>query len=450
MAAAAHSAFAAWLPSAVRRELDRFAARTRVWIVGGAILDFLDGLPFREADAIAATSPRVLRDLGAVAIGGTQATHRRQTAAGWIDISPLHGRDLAEDLAQRDFSIHAIAVAWPEAVVVDPWHGRRDRERRLLRAPGDHDPFGTDPIRILRGFRRLAGGYRFAPTTAAAAVAAIPALATAAPERKGEALLKLLLQPRAGAALRAMAQWPGLLQAVHPAFAAMAALPAPAHHRWNAWQHTTFVIDALPPEPSLRLAALFHDTGKVSPWLQPGATLPPDGRPVSEGHAERSAAILDAAAKAWSIERGTRERAVALVAAHTFSPAALSADAGALRYWLASHADIRHDLLQLRRADRWAAGAAKPYDDIERLARDSAKMAATDFPRQPSQMALAGNALFARVAIAPPLRARVLDAVWRWVLEDPDVRNHADAIARRAAEVVGEHAGYAPGTGSSR
>lgn len=58
-----------------------------------------------------------------------------------------------EDLARRDFTINAMAWA-PDVGLVDPFDGRRDLNRRLIRAVGDPATrFGEDALRELRAIR---------------------------------------------------------------------------------------------------------------------------------------------------------------------------------------------------------------------------------------------------------------------------------------------------------
>src|SRR5690606_11778709 len=61
-----------------------------------------------------------------------------------------------EDLRRRDLTINAIAQT-PDGELVDPFGGRADLERRLLRHVSD--ALAEDPLRILR-LARFAARYR--------------------------------------------------------------------------------------------------------------------------------------------------------------------------------------------------------------------------------------------------------------------------------------------------
>src|SRR5207342_3026067 len=64
------------------------------------------------------------------------------------------GHSLDGDLSRRDFTINAMAVDASAGVLVDPFGGREDLERREIRAVGmAADRFAEDPLRLLRAVR---------------------------------------------------------------------------------------------------------------------------------------------------------------------------------------------------------------------------------------------------------------------------------------------------------
>lgn len=78
-------------------------------------------------------------------------------------------RNIEEDLARRDFTVNAIAYS-PVYGITDPFGGRGDLERGIIRAVGDPDlRFSEDALRILRGIRFSAVlGFGIEEKTAAA------------------------------------------------------------------------------------------------------------------------------------------------------------------------------------------------------------------------------------------------------------------------------------------
>ena len=63
-----------------------------------------------------------------------------------------------DDLARRDFTINAMAIQLPSWRLVDPFDGRTDLARRVLRTPLTPEiAFSDDPLRMLRAARFLSG-----------------------------------------------------------------------------------------------------------------------------------------------------------------------------------------------------------------------------------------------------------------------------------------------------
>ena len=184
-----------------------------------------------------------------------------ETGSQCIDIVPVRGR-LEDDLAERDFSIDAMAM--PLALfaqgirrpLIDPCDGKRDLDRRLVRALGE-DVFRRDPLRLLRTVRLCAElDFSLEPETAVLARRDALLLAQAAPERQRDELLRILDSPRAAAGLR-LADELGLLEQLLPEFTAMRGEEQPPEHYWDVFEHsleTVAALDALlaPAQPADR------------------------------------------------------------------------------------------------------------------------------------------------------------------------------------------------------
>lgn len=416
--------------------------------MGGAVLGWMSGRPAPDVDAVTTLDGAALASLGGTPIGGRFDTHAWRREEALLEVSPLRECSLAEDLAARDFTIHAVAARWPDGRVCDPCGGRRDRDAGQLRSPNGIATFRADAVRILRGWRRIAHGWRWHAGTLAAARGAVDGLLNVPPARQGPEWLKLLVGAQAGSTLRAMGREPGLLAALHPVFAAMAWPPPPPRHAFTPWIHTSHVVAALPPDPALRLAALFHDSGKALPRLTtpgPWPVVAADAAPWhSAGHAGASRAVLARTAALWALPGRIAERALRLVAAHTFDPAHLCADAGARRAWLAEVAPEVDDLLALLAADRRATGRAAGAPALAELGACVAADQASDWPRRPADLPVDAAALFTRYAVEGAARSRLLRELWLWVLQAPSERANPAICAARAAALCADAATRPP------
>ncbi|TML06278.1 MAG: CCA tRNA nucleotidyltransferase [Actinobacteria bacterium] len=161
-------------------EVAREALRgERAWVVGGAVRDRLLGRPVLDLDVAVAGEPRTLARHLAVVAGGPAfelsgafgAWRVHAPGREWqVDVTALQGDSIQEDLAQRDFTVNAIAEPLDGGPLVDPFGGAGDLERRCLRMVSD-EAFDRDPLRVLR-LARFAAGLGFEPDEATIAAAA--------------------------------------------------------------------------------------------------------------------------------------------------------------------------------------------------------------------------------------------------------------------------------------
>jgi tRNA nucleotidyltransferase/poly(A) polymerase len=211
------------------------AARQPVWLVGGGIRDAALGRPIGDLD-LACADARALAAQLARAFKGTLVTldeaasvYRLVLAPSsacsvkQIDVAGLQGKTIEEDLARRDFTINAIALALtaelpaslPESAFIDPRSGLADLEAGILRAELE-DNLTDDPLRLLRAFRLAAQlGLTIEPKTLKAIKRRCRLINIPAPERTASELLMLLAVPGSSASLKAMDEC-GLLTAIFP------------------------------------------------------------------------------------------------------------------------------------------------------------------------------------------------------------------------------------------
>jgi tRNA nucleotidyltransferase (CCA-adding enzyme) len=143
------------------------------YLVGGAVRDKLLGYPVKEYDwVVVGETPESMINQGFRAVGKdfpvflhpenheeyALARTERKTAPGYkgfvvhadVDIT------LEQDLQRRDLTINAIAMT-PEGVIIDPYGGKDDLDKRLFRHVSP--AFAEDPVRILR-VARFAARYQ--------------------------------------------------------------------------------------------------------------------------------------------------------------------------------------------------------------------------------------------------------------------------------------------------
>jgi tRNA nucleotidyltransferase/poly(A) polymerase len=172
------------------------------------------------------------------------------SAVGPVEVHPHRGGDVQAELARRDFTLHAIALA-RDGAWLDPHGGLADLDARVLRATGDPDArFAEDPVRALRAARLVAElGLALTPDTERAAAGVAARIGAERPARLREELGRLLLAPRVAEGLRALRRL-GVEAALAPGVAdeapeLVARLPRDLELRLAAWLRGARAIAAL-------------------------------------------------------------------------------------------------------------------------------------------------------------------------------------------------------------
>jgi putative nucleotidyltransferase with HDIG domain len=271
-----------------------------VWIVGGAVRDAALGRDVVDLDLAVAGDPaapaKALAREGkghSFELSAEFATWRAVAADGsWqIDLTGLRGETIEADLAERDFTIGAVAVPLAGGEPIDPHGGLGDLDRRLLRVVGERS-FAADPLRLLRAARLAAGlGLEVDAGTVALARSEARRAAEAAGERQLLELRQLIggADPLRG--LRLLDEL-GLTAVVLPELDALRGVEQGPNHHLDVYCHTIAVLertleverdlerfggeraaelesvlaeplaDEISRATALRFGALLHDIGK--------------------------------------------------------------------------------------------------------------------------------------------------------------------------------------------
>ena len=233
-----------------------------------------------------------------------------------VDVTVLQGDSIEADLAQRDFTINAIAEPLDGGPLVDPHDGAGDLGRRCLRMVSG-EAFDRDPLRVLR-LARFAAGLGFEPEAATVAAAAQRAarIGDVAAERVFAELKHVVCSDRALQGLALMDEL-GLTEHVLPELVALRGVEQNRFHHLDVHDHTLAVLQAtidLERDPAaalgaehgeaiaaflaepfadeltrggaLRFGALLHDAGKPAT-----RDFTPEGNVTFIGHDREGARI---------------------------------------------------------------------------------------------------------------------------------------------------------------
>ena len=258
--------------------------------------------------------------------------------------------DIEKDLSRRDFTVNAMAYS-PTRGLCDPFGGREDLKKGILRAVGDAETrFREDSLRILRGVR-FAVRFRLTPEekTEKAMADLSGLMENLARERVFSELDGLLPHLRAEDLIR----YSTVLCAVIPELRATLGFDQRTHHHiYDIYTHTAQVVAGVPATSVLRWAALLHDIGKPACF-----TLDEAGCGHFYGHAKVSAEMANTVLHRLKAPTALRSRVVRLIELH-MTP--LAADKKLLRRRVAQHGfETVYDLLRLQESDVKGTGVTE-------------------------------------------------------------------------------------------
>ncbi len=323
------------IPAHVREVLERlWEAGFEAYPVGGCVRDVLLGKTPQDWDICTAARPEqtraVFADRRVIETGMKHGTVTVITDGRPVEITTFrveadYGdrrhpdsvafvQSLREDLARRDFTVNAMAFD-ADGGVIDPFGGQEDLARGVIRCVGEpEERFREDALRILRGLRFAARlDFRIEERTAEALRDNRALLNDISRERFFSELKGLLCGTGAGEVLRA---FPEVIFTVIPELAAEYGFEQNSpHHIHDIWTHTTMAVDAIAPEPALRLTMLLHDVGKPEKYFT-------DENDVGHfyGHAEAGAVKADAILRRLRCDNDTREAVTLRIRYHDIEP----------------------------------------------------------------------------------------------------------------------------------
>lgn len=434
------------LPKGARYILERLnTAGYEAYLVGGCVRDLLRGVTPHDWDVCTKALPQAVMarfpELTALETGlahgtvtllaegrsfevttyradGTYSDGRHPDAVAFVT-------SLTEDLARRDFTVNAMAMAL-DGSIQDPFGGLDDLKKKRLRCVGDPDRrFQEDGLRLMRCLRFSATlDYGIDPGTAAALRRNLPMLDKVAAERVRSELCKLLLGPRCVPVMR---DYPEVFCRFWPQLAPLVELEQ--HNPWHCfggWEHTLHALAAAPEELTLRLAVLLHDIGKPS-----CKTTDEQGLDHFYGHAAAGAQLAGEMLHALKFDNATRRRVVTLVEHHD---APIHPTEKSIRRWLNRLGEeALFQLLELKRCDNMGQAPEKVAPRLAQLAELTAlarQVVAQGQCFSLKDLAVDGRDVMAAGVPAGPLVGQRLEALLNAVISGELPNDRSALLAR--------------------
>lgn len=297
-----------FLPDYILEILGRFrSAGSAAFVVGGAVRDSLEGVVPQDFDLCTPSLPeeteKILSDMKIVETGIKHGTVLVITGGHEVEITTFRSdgkysdgrhpddvifvKNLEDDLARRDFTVNAMAYS-PEDGLIDCFGGKRDLEDGILRCVGKPDVrFSEDGLRIMRALRFMSvKGYQPDQATDEAIRRCRQMLGKVAYERIDAELLKFLTGDRAA---KLLDSYRNIFAEIIPELRHMFGFDqkSPYHNR-DVWHHSLTALDAIRPDPVLRLTMLLHDIAKPEVYTEDET-----GRGHFKGHQAAGAVMAE-------------------------------------------------------------------------------------------------------------------------------------------------------------
>lgn len=446
----------------IPRDVHRIAqqlrgAGFRAWVVGGCTRDLLLYREVHDWDvATDATPQQVMKLFRRVIPTGVQhGTVTVMLGRKGYEVTTLRGEgpysdgrhpdsvvfvsDLHQDLARRDFTINAIAVEPGEGRLIDPFDGQADLQQRVIRAVGEPaERFREDGLRLMRAARFSATlGFDIEERTRQAMIETHEMLRKVSAERVRDELLKLLASKQPSRGLQVMLDT-GLLAIALPEMVPSVGCEQNRYHAYDVWTHTLVTVEAIGPDPMMRLAALLHDVGKPSSR----GINPQTNDYTFYGHERLGADMAYRICERLRLSNDERARVVDVVRHHLVVYEPEWTDA-AVRRWLRRVGEHRMaDVLALAEADARGKGT-DPADQLERLQSLQQRvhmLRQQGMALTTRDLAVNGRDLMQQLGLSPgPLVGRILEHLLEVVTDEPSA-NEREQLMERAREFAASQA----------
>lgn len=261
----------------------------QAYLVGGAVRDLILKKPCSDWDVATNATPEQVMSMFKFVVPtgiahGTVTVHFHKTE---IEVTTFrteseysdgrhpdkiaYASTIEEDLSRRDFTMNAIAVNLRNGKICDPFGGRKDIRKKVIRTVGiPNERFMEDGLRPIRALR-FASQLNFCIEKDTFLEIFKPdiqkKITSISIERFRDEFLKMLKSEKPSVGLKLMEET-GILKLFIPEFEVCRGCiqgDGRGFHDFDVMDHLIYACDGAPKNNyKVRLAALFHDIGKPS------------------------------------------------------------------------------------------------------------------------------------------------------------------------------------------
>ena len=411
------------------------------YLVGGAVRDMLMSKPASDWDVATNATPQQVMSIFKKVIPtgiehGTvtvifQGEHIEVTtfrtekdySDGRHPDKVEYAATIEEDLSRRDFTMNAIAVNLSDGSIVDPFGGKDDIKKKLIRCVGDAlERFSEDGLRPVRALRFAAQlGFEIEDKTLEAIPKRLSVTEKIAAERFHDELLKMLKSPVPSVGLRLMEET-GIMKIFLPELLACRGVEQKGFHNYDVLDHLYYTCDGTDKNNAeVRLAALFHDIGK--PKVR---AVGKDGVFTFYQHEAVSAKMTQTILDRLHFSKQTSTYVCHLIAQHMFFYEPAWTDSAVRRFLVRikyrEYEHVLEDLFDLRRGDLFGMSrVTPPPEQLLDFQKRIEAVLEKDNALTLKDLAVNGRDLMAEGIPAGKAIGTILNELFETVLDDPSM-----------------------------
>ncbi len=411
------------------------------YLVGGSVRDLIMGKKASDWDIATDAVPEKVISLfdKVVPTGIDFGTVSVMTGEGLVEVTTyrkdgryIDGRrpekvefskDILEDLSRRDFTMNAIALDPVTSEFVDPYDGRADIEKKIIRTVGSPlERFSEDGLRPMRACRFAATlGFEIEKDTLDAIGRTLDIFKKVSVERIHDELVKMLKADKPSVGFELMRRT-GMLQIIMPELLAGLGVEQPKeYHKYDVYYHNIYACDRAPRDNiNVRLAALLHDVAK--PECKKDDTF--------YGHDGRGCETAESILRRLKFGNATIEAVCNLIKNHMFNYTDEWTAPAVRRFMKRVGVPNIGDLFSLRRADNAAMEREVDHAYLGQLQQRIDGVIAEDNALDVSDLEVDGDELMEALGISPGREVgSILGALLEKVLDDPSLNEKEKLIA---------------------
>jgi tRNA nucleotidyltransferase (CCA-adding enzyme) len=351
------------------------------------------------------------------------------------------GKTIEVDLSRRDFTMNAIAIelstlnSQPSTQYIDPYNGKSDIEKNLIRSVGDpNQRFKEDALRLIRAIRFASQlGFQIEEKTLQAITDNAQLLSQISGERLREELMKLLSSnyPYEGIMLLKNT---GLLHQILPELlegVGVTQVRPGRHHKDDVFTHNVLALKYCPSiDPIVRFATLIHDVGK--PRV---ATPDEDGYVIFHNHEIVGSRMAYDICDRLRLSKKKRDKIFKLIRWHMFTVDEHITDSAVRRFIRRIGVDNVKDMMDLRVGDRLGGGTQTAESWRLKLFKKRVEEQLAPAPFSINDLAIDGNDIMKELQIKPGRKiGEILQKLFEEVDEDL-TKNIKEYLLKRVKEL---------------